>query len=216
MSFRCDEKVALIVGGSPDGVALEVLDEAARSCDFVIAADSGGDLCVSAGVRVDVLVGDLDSISDAAFRDIERSGAAIARFDSDKDVTDLHLALTEAARRGCSRVLVVGVLGGRQDHQLCVWGDLARFVHLSPTVLSEDGSYHILGSAHTLEIPRPGTQVSLIALSGDVVVSESGMRWDLDREPLSLLDGRGLSNEVLEDGFVEVHSGTAAVLVSRS
>jgi len=71
----------------------------------VIAADSGAEL----GGRIDLLVGDLDSISAETLAGIER----VERHPAKKDATDLELALRAALRLEPERILVVGGAGGR-------------------------------------------------------------------------------------------------------
>ena len=81
---------------------------------LVVAADSGADIAGSLGLTPDVIVGDFDSVTPA--------GAAAAtdqrRFPTDKDATDLALALAEARHRGATDITVVGGAGGRLDHFL--------------------------------------------------------------------------------------------------
>ncbi|MFU8778494.1 MAG: hypothetical protein ACNA7M_12625, partial [Roseovarius sp.] len=46
------------------------------------------------------------------------AAAEVRRHPRDKDVLDLELALDEAAARGATTMIVVGVFGGRLDHEL--------------------------------------------------------------------------------------------------
>ncbi|HEX6724693.1 MAG TPA: thiamine diphosphokinase, partial [Gaiella sp.] len=82
----------------------------------VVAADGGLDRAVALGLDVDIVVGDLDSVSPAALAKAEAAGRRIVRHPTAKDATDLELALDEAASLGARRVLVVASAGGRLDH----------------------------------------------------------------------------------------------------
>ena len=84
----------------------------------VIAADGGLDRATALGLDVDVVIGDLDSASEAAVVAAERAGARIVRHPVAKDATDLELALDEAVRIGAHRVLVIASAEGRLDHLL--------------------------------------------------------------------------------------------------
>ena len=77
---------------------------------FVIAADGGAD----AGLRVDLAVGDFDSVSASGLA----AAGAVERQQAEKDATDLELALDAALRHGASRVLVLASATGRLDHLL--------------------------------------------------------------------------------------------------
>src|SRR6476659_3776659 len=82
----------------------------------VIAADGGLDRAAALGLEVDVLVGDLDSVSSAALARAESAGRRIVRHPVAKDAADLELALDEALALGARRVLVIASAGGRLDH----------------------------------------------------------------------------------------------------
>ena len=112
----------VVIGGVPSDQVLPPRAElgAVRT---VIAADSGWDLAVELGFDVDLLIGDLDSISPQGLVAAERSSTRIEPHPADKDATDLELALDAALRRapGVSaddpeRVVVIGGEGGRLDH----------------------------------------------------------------------------------------------------
>ncbi len=107
----------LVVSGgiAPDPALVGPLPQRA----FVIAADSGLEHAAALGLRVDVLVGDLDSASSEAVRAAERAGVRIERHPVDKEATDLELALDHALAIGATRVTVVSGGGGpRLDHHL--------------------------------------------------------------------------------------------------
>ena len=69
----------------------------------VIAADGGLRLSPILGLRVDVVVGDMDSVSAAELAAAEQAGARIERHPTDKDATDLELASTPPSPAGPSR-----------------------------------------------------------------------------------------------------------------
>ena len=78
--------------------------------DLVIAADGGYDHLKKFGIRCDLLLGDLDSISNAP------SGVKTLKFPVRKDETDAYLAYREGAKRGYKYFRIYGGTGGREDH----------------------------------------------------------------------------------------------------
>ena len=212
-------KHVLVVGGSPERPEPALLRRLAGEADLVIACDAGADACRAARVRVDVLIGDDDSVS--------AEGLAYARglvrdellFPMDKDDVDLGLAIRwvrEHCPRACALV-ATGVSGGRTDHALAVLGLLARAADLAPCVEENAAAMHVLSpeGASTWEFAPEdlGCTVSVVALLGNACVSETGMRWNLDHATLPALSDLGVSN-VIEDAAarVTVHEGTALVV----
>ena len=213
----------LVVGGSPERPRPELLRALALQADLVVACDSGADACRSAEVLVDAIVGDEDSVSDGGLAYARAAGAQELTFPEDKDAVDLALAL-EWVRENVPDVLDVtltGVTGGRADHGLAALGLAARAADLCPAVEENDASCRVLSPAGRPEwafAPSDrGRTASVVALLGPAVVSERGMRWDLDRATLEPLGDLGVSNvvESNEGAAVEVHEGVALVCLLR-
>ncbi|MCY3925272.1 MAG: thiamine diphosphokinase [bacterium] len=159
---------------------------------LVVAADSGADIALGLGLRVDVAVGDFDSVTPA--------GAAAAgeqrRFPTDKDATDLALALAEARDRGAESLSVVGGSGGRLDHLL------ANVAVLAGDELASVRVDALMGSARLWVVRRRetirgavGGHVTLLAHGGPATgVCTTGLRWALSGETLEPGSSRGVSN----------------------
>ena len=84
----------------------------------MIAADGGVDRALALGLRVDLAIGDFDSVTPAGLAAAEAAGARVERHPAAKDATDLELALDAAIALGPARIVVVGSDGGRLDHLL--------------------------------------------------------------------------------------------------
>src|SRR4249920_1858938 len=108
-------QVVVVLGGGPlsPRAVTEVLDDAT-----VIAADSGLDHAVAAGLRPTVLVGDLDSISAHGKMWAYAHELDIEQHEPDKDATDTELALVRATATDATQLLVLGAEGERFDHAL--------------------------------------------------------------------------------------------------
>jgi thiamine pyrophosphokinase len=184
--------------------------------DLVIAADSGVDAAFRMGLRVDVLVGDLDSASAEGVQAAVRGGAVVERHPASKDETDLELALGRALTADPTEVLVVAGTGGRHDHTL---GNVQA---LSAARLDRVRVRAWLGEARLIVVRphqpsvltgHPGELVSLLPVHGSAEgVRTSGLVYPLADEDLPSGTGRGLSN-VLVGARAEV-SLTAGVLVA--
>ncbi|RLE35983.1 thiamine diphosphokinase, partial [Candidatus Acetothermia bacterium] len=94
------------------------LDRLAGRSDRTIAADGGFDRAAAAGIDVDEVVGDLDSIGPEGKDRLVGSDITVHIYPRAKDATDLELAIDLALARRPGRIVVYGGLGGRLDHML--------------------------------------------------------------------------------------------------
>src|SRR3954466_6865419 len=110
--------VVIVAGGELPAGALPDLTASLPPALTVIAADGGVDRAHALGLRVDVAIGDFDSVTASGLDAAEAAGARIERHPVGKDATDLELALDAAMALLPSRIVVVGSDGGRLDHLL--------------------------------------------------------------------------------------------------
>jgi thiamine pyrophosphokinase len=196
-------------------VATSVLRRRAAAAALVVAADGGARHARSLGLRIDVVVGDLDSVDAATLR--RHGDAEVRRFGRDKDELDLELALDDAAARGATDVLLVGAFGGRIDHELALV-DVALARHrrgLELELHSGDALALPLreGQERQLELPE-GVVVSLLPGPAGARVTLSGVRYELVEGFLEPGRGRGVSNRAAGGTVVaRVHEGEALLVV---
>ncbi len=167
--------ILIFTGGDlPDPSVVEELP----SADLVVAADSGYDVALHLGFTVDLLVGDMDSISATPIPE----DVKVHRHPRDKDQTDLDLALGLALREDPERVVVVGGGGGRVDHEIATTGLLCseRWASiLEIDWISTRGRAHVLRRRRVLH-GDVGATVSLIPVGGPVTgVTTNGLQWEL-------------------------------------
>ncbi len=190
----------------------DLLRQLAGECDHVVAVDRGLDALLGAGLSCDVYVGDADTVSDAGRALVDAAEAfEVERHDPYKDYTDLALALDAVRRRWPgAEVVATCATGGRPDMALSVLGLLAGYED-APVWIAEDKVVaRILraGESWTIE-GAEGETFSIIAIAPNTQVSEHGLEWELDHNPLGLLADTGISNIVRSTAEIEVHTGTA-------
>ena len=211
----------VVVGGDP-GAAVALPTPAELTGTVVVAADSGVDRALAAGLHVDHVVGDLDSATPSGVAAAEAAGATVHRHEADKDATDLELALDlvrdlAGDREPRPALLVVGSGGGRLDHQLAdllalaapplaAFAVTARFGEATATVVRPGRPCTLVG--------RPGEQVSLLPVHGLATgVNTAGLRWALVDADLVPGTTRAMSNELIGTaGTVTVSTGVLLAL----
>lgn len=182
----------------------------------VIAADGGVDRALALGLQVDLAIGDFDSVTPAGLAAAEAAGAQVERYPTDKNVTDLELALDAAISLDPARIVVVGSGGGRLDHLLgsvlllgCEKYASAEIeAHLGPAVM------HVVHGSRAL-VGTPGELVSLLPLHGAAEgVTTEGLEYPLHTETLPAGTSRGSSNVFAADK-AHITVGRGCVLAVR-
>ncbi len=216
-----DRPIVIVRGGpAPDPrVLLHLAPDA-----FVIAADSGFEHAVELGLVVDVVVGDLDSIGAGALRELNALGIPVVRYPTDKEATDLELALELALTRSADApARAVTVIGGagwddRFDHVAGQIGLLAspRWKTLHVTAFLGTASVQpVHGGGRVGLSGAVGRVVSIVPVGGHAHgVRTEGLRFPLHDETLDVFATRGVSNEFASDAaLVSLTRGVVLVIV---
>ncbi len=191
--FQFSDKVTVIGGGDCSRATLE---EALSRAPRLIAADGGAARALGWGLRPELVIGDMDSLTPdlAATFPPER----ICRI-AEQDSTDFAKVLRVIS---APLILAVGFLGRRLDHTLAALNALVRHEGSPVLLLGEhDLCLHVPGQIG-LDLPA-GSRLSLFALA-PVRAQGTGLVWPL--EGLGMHPGGqiGTSNEVDESGQVRL------------
>ena len=206
------QKAFIYVGGE---IHPENITEHPKSDDLTIAADSGYHNALSLGDRVQILVGDFDSIDKG--REIDEK-IEILTVPAEKDFTDTQLAVETAIKRGARDIVIIGGLGGRLDHTLSNLAILRELSEAQVYALITDGKNRVryIRSTSTL-ISRSGYKyLSLIADDEKVKgVSVEGCKYPLDNATLTNRYQYAVSNEITGNcALVSVKKGGLYIVES--
>jgi len=196
----------IVLGGDRPGKAL--LERCAGQADLTIAADRGLEAFYEAGLVPDLLVGDMDSVSEQVLS-CYAGRVDQRRLNCIKDDTDGVDAMDEAIARGADRITFLGALGGRLDHALANLmllvrahgrGVSARIADETVEILRVDGACCLRGAK--------GDTVSLLPLGRAEGVSLRGFFYPIEEHTLASDHPLGISNVVTDDqAIVTVKSG---------
>ena len=205
----------VVAGGDAPGSAL--LDRLpAGDTVIVIGADSGVGHALALGLRVDIAVGDFDSIATDHLETVRAAGAEIRPHPVDKDATDLELALDLALACGVERIVMVGGHGGRLDHLLGNAMVLAspRYASVRLSALMGDAVVTVVHPDVEVEVPGiPGESLSLLAVHGPVTgVHLEGANWPLVDATLDPGSSLGVSNRFAAPN-VRIRIGAGTLLI---
>ncbi|MDQ1849397.1 thiamine diphosphokinase [Gemmobacter fulvus] len=186
----CDA-ITLIAGGPCTRADLAL---ARRRAPVIVAVDGGADRALALGAEPVAVIGDFDSLSEAAR---QRLGPARLHRIAEQETTDFDKALRSVA---APFVLALGVAGGRIDHELAVLNALVQHQAAGravPCLLI--GVQDVIFAAPpelTLRL-RVGDRLSLFPM-GRVTGDSVGLRWPITGLNFAP-DGRiGTSNTVTQ------------------
>ncbi|MEE4275462.1 MAG: thiamine diphosphokinase [Thermoleophilia bacterium] len=183
---------------------------------FLVAADGGLRFALAHGVRVDLLIGDFDSLGAADVAAAERAGVRVERHPVRKDATDGELAVEAALAEGAGELVLAGALGGALDHVVGHLALLRRATRRGAAARIVAPRLCVTALAAPAEVgldAAPGARVSLAPLEGDARVTLEGLVYPLRAGVLAADACLGLGNAVSGDARITVHDGVVAVFV---
>jgi len=200
----------LVIGGT--GLSPRILQECFGEAEFIVAADSGLDSCAAAGVVPDLVVGDMDSLSDPAL--LKRFPPdRVMVFPRDKDETDTEIGMRILLERGWRHVTIAGGAGGRIDHLLGIAALFER--EPAPARWITEGEDITLVTGEAEFHGWAGSTVSIFPVGERAAALRSeGLKWPLDG--LEFRRGFGGISNVATADRVLVGVGIGKLLVVHS
>lgn len=198
-------RCVIIAGGE-----IRKKDISIRSDDFVISADSGFTSAKKYNIKVDLLVGDLDSLKEVP-QDIE-----LVKLNPIKDDTDTLSSIKEGVKRGYKEFIIYGALGKRIEHSLA---NLSLLIYLknlgfAGKIIHKGHSYIILkNESITLKKKKSG-YLSVFAVSSICQgVYEKNLKYELTDYTLTNDFPIGIDNEYINlSPTIEVKNGTILLI----
>ena len=188
---------ALLIGNG-ESIPPRLLHDYAKQADVLIAADGGANQALNAGLQPDVIIGDLDSVSDQARKKF--ASAQWLGIDNPNN-TDLQKALDYLLQYGFKKCTLVGFNGGRMDFTLGNMLALCRYVKKLDLCLAGAGwEIYPVCKSKSWVAPR-GTRVSFLPLTPCYQVTLAGLKYTLQRTYLPLGTTQTLSNQTSRKHF---------------
>lgn len=177
--------------------------------DFVIAVDQAVSDCYKQRIKIDLAVGDFDSLKNEALL----KKLNVLRLNPVKDITDTYQALVEAKRLGFEDLIMIGGIGGTRIEHFIVH---TMFFNEFPNLLIKDDNSTIrLMTPGSYKIKQDGRFISLFAYPV-AKISLTDFKYDLDHYLLKTYDPLGISNEILkEEAIMTIHEGKVLMVQSN-
>ncbi len=203
-------------GQIEDGEMVQRALDHAGSDALVVAADGGARVAQHYGLRVNAVIGDMDSLDAEEQASFEASGTLLLQHPAEKDETDLELALLWAVEQGARWLRVIGATGGRLDQTLSNIYLLAlpALANTDVQMVAGKQAMWLIGAGTNALAGQPGDTISLIPLNGTVRgVRTENLYYPLRDEDLYFGPARGVSNVMTaSQASVTVREGVLLVV----
>lgn len=207
------KRQAVIFGSAP-GNDWSFLKNYLRPDAAIICADGGRNTAEGLGLALDWYVGDDDSGGHAG-------NCPADLLPSEKDVTDLDMAVSRALKEGYQELLLCGCTGGRQDHHFSAVGQLERIWRAGAQGMILDPWNEIkLLTPGLTEVPHHPHYhyfgiVPLDQTLGPVTIT--GAKYEIQQVNLYRWESLGISNECVPGQLcmIEVESGIGLLIRSN-
>jgi thiamine pyrophosphokinase len=204
------KRALILANGTPP--TKKLLLEYMKTTDLFVCADGGANIAAKYQLRPHFIIGDLDSIN---ANTIKLFKSIRTRLMKDQNSTDLEKALAYVIRTKCTEIFVLGADGGRMDHSI---GNLSALIKFSRkaeiSFILNNGRILPVIWERKLEVPT-GTTISLIPLTLCEGLITSGLKWNLNNEPLSLGIRESTSNIAVSSTVtIRVRRGNLIVFIA--
>ncbi len=208
-----NKKIAIIANGSlrnPD-----FNKNLLEGTDLIICADGGANFAYKINVFPDYIIGDLDSISYEALSFFEKNEKTKIIKDTNKDKTDLELALDKAKSLKPEEIIIIGAIGSRIDHTLANIFSLMQIPsEIKAKIVDEKNTLELINSSKEIT-DFESEIVSIIPLTDVYDLNYKGMKWNVKNKNTSL-GWFGISNKIVENNAkIEFKKGKLLVIRTR-
>lgn len=206
-------KALLVANG--DIKDLKLLRYLINDSNFILCADGGLDHLMKIESIPDLVLGDLDSITNTGLEYIKANNILIEKHPVMKDMTDTEIALDYLANKGYKDIIITGGIGSRMDHTmaniLLLRSQWEKGIHVK--IINENNSIYFVNNKIKLK-RRDNYYVSIIPLNDKgIEISLQGFLYPLTNEKLEFSSTKGISNEIIDNyGIINIHKGQAIII----
>ncbi len=208
-------KTALVILNG-DKFSRSLLLEFWQKADLKVCADGAAEILRNYQLKPDVILGDLDSISEQTCGYFD--SIPILQL-SDQNTTDSEKAFQYCIDKSFKHINVVGAFGGRIDHELYNIELLKKVGGTGINIIlhTENEKLFLIGKKTEIH-EQPGTRISLMPIFGEVrKVELKGVKYPLHDQKLEFGHFSSISNEFLSDTVViDFSSGELLVIIEKS
>lgn len=181
------------------------------ACDLLVGVDYGAFQLAKEGIKMDVAIGDFDSVTESEYELIEKYAQEVIHLPKEKNETDSEAALIHVSAKGNYMIDVYADFGVRFDHLLNNFHLLSKFKFTLydnfNKVYRLDTGKHRINNTHKY--------LSLFTLT-EALIDLEGVKYPLKDCHFTLSDTYLTSNEISDkDAHLYIKEGSVVIVQSN-
>ena len=159
-------------------IPLEILTKA----NCIVACDGAADTLLDKGYIPDIILGDLDSISEDSKKKFENSIIEIY----DQSQNDLRKAFNYAIEHNIHDISIIGASGKREDHMIGNIFSLLDYKDLNIKLFTDTGFFSCIHDEQTIDSFK-GQQVSIFSVDPTIKITSTNLKYNFNNNNLSYI-----------------------------
>ena len=210
--------MSAIILGSGNNINPQLFFLEKINIEYVICADGGLNKAESLNIVPNIIIGDFDSVNQKTLKRYIDKNIEIIKYSSEKNYTDMELAIDYAVEKGFKDIILIGASGTRLDHTAANIILIEKYYKQAINIKIIDNNNLIQIVANNMTIPfRENYYVSIIPLSERIEgLTLEGFKYPLDNVIVERGSTLCISNEICENsGVIKLNKGSALVFISK-
>ncbi|MGM0501500.1 MAG: thiamine diphosphokinase [Bacillota bacterium] len=208
------ERAIVFLNGELKGSA-SFYQQYISSADDLFCADGGAKYTYQLDLIPQLIVGDLDSISDKVTEFYKDNNVEFEKYPVEKDKSDTEILLESLLAKEYDEIILFAALGKRFDHTLANLYLLEKVFNQKTTVkiITPEIKIEVIKDKKMIK-EQQGEIISLFSLSDKVEgINLTGFKYELENGTLERGSSLGLSNIIKEQrAEIKIKSGTLLVI----
>lgn len=177
----------------------------------IICADGGANTAFKYNLIPDIIIGDLDSISQSTY-EYFKDKCTIIKINRQND-TDVEKCLKYAIKKRFTDTFLLGATGDRLDHSFCNLGIVLKyFDKINISIVHQKSLLRTYSGNATLKT-IPNEIISLYGISSKTKISSEGLKYPLKNIALPFGEKESTSNVALKDNVhLKITNGKVFVI----
>jgi len=184
-------KRCLIIANGKNPSKRKIIKLVSLGYNFIICADGGAEAAKKLNIKPDVIIGDLDSVSNETLKYFNEVEVIQYRRQND---TDVEKCLKYAIRKKFTEVILVSATGDRLDHIICNLGIVIKFFQkIKIHIIHEENLLSCFNSS--VKIPAAkGETISLYGFGEGCTITSTGLKYEMKNKLLVFGKNESTSN----------------------